>query len=162
MEASRPPLPAREEYGALEGAEAGAPLAWDTVSGWLESARYYWLCTARADGRPHAVAVWGVWMREQLYFTMSPTTVTARILSENPRALVHLESASDVAIVEGTAERLAPEQVPDDVVESYAAKYDWRIESDDEGMPYFEIRLSLALAWTLPDIRETARRWRFD
>ena len=101
-------------------------------------------------------------MRERLYFTMSPTTVTARILSENPRALVHLESASDVAIVEGTAERLAPEQVPDDVVESYAAKYDWRIESDDEGMPYFEIRLSLALAWTLPDIRETARRWRFD
>jgi hypothetical protein len=161
MDASRPPIPSREEYGALPGEVAGEPVDWSTVSDWLAGARYYWLCTARLDGRPHAVAIWAVWIDERLYFTTSPETVTARILTANPHVAVHLESASEVAIVEGVAARLAPEDVPEQAVDAYAEKYGWRIERADAGMPYFEIHPKLALAWRLPDIRGSARRWRF-
>ncbi len=138
------------------------PVEWQIVEGWLGEARYYWLATARLDGRPHVIAIWAVWIDEHLYFTTSPETVTARVLADNPRALVHLESASDVTIVEGICNRLAPDEVPSDVVEAYATKYGSRIGAEDEGMPYFEFRPSLVLAWTLPDVRGTAARWRFD
>jgi len=162
MDESRPPIPSREEYGALGPEAVDAPLAWSTVSGWLADARNYWLGTARTDGRPHVSAIWAVWNGEHLFFTTSPETVTARILARNPQALVHLESGSEVVIVEGEAERLARDAVPSTIVDAYAAKYGWRIEPDDAGMPYYALRPKLILAWKLPDIRATARRWRFE
>jgi hypothetical protein len=159
--ASRPPIPGREEYGPPEGEPAGEPVSWETVSGWLEAARYYWLACTRRDGRPHAVAIWAVWRDERLFFATSPETVTAQVLSANPNALVHLESAVDVAVVEGSATRLAPADVPSTVVEAYTRKYDWRIDPADPEMPYYVLRPRLVLAWRLPDIRGTATRWRF-
>ena len=162
LDESRPPIPSREEYGALEREGHDELLDWSTVSGWLTDARNYWLGTARADGRPHVSAIWGVWNGDVLYFTTSPETVTARILAKNPKALVHLESGSEVAIVEGLAEQLRPYEVPSAIVDEYETKYDWRIEADDTGMPYYALRPRLILAWKLPDVRATARRWRFE
>ena len=160
--ASRPPIPSRDEYGPLGDAPAGQPVDWAEVVGWLEEARYYWLVTARPDGRPHAAAVWAVWVDSRLFLTTAPGTVTARVLAANPRALAHLESATDVAIVEGKAAQLGPDDVPPAAVDAYASKYGWRIEPDDPGMPYFALAPELVLAWRLPDIRGTAMRWRFD
>lgn len=161
MEASRPRLPDRPEYGAPANEHVGRPVDWETVSDWLERARYYWLCTSRSDGRPHAIAVWAVWSDGRLYFTTSPETVTARILARNPHAVVHLESASEVAIVEGAVRRLAAGEVPRTVVDEYAMKYAWRIDPADEGMPYFVLGPRSILAWRLPDLRGSAVRWRF-
>ena len=159
MDESRPPLPRRHEYGALEG-RADEQLDWATVSRWLSDARNYWLGTARPDGRPHVSAVWGVWSSERLYFTTSPETVTARILATNPKALAHLESATEVVIVEGLAEQLDPRDVPPGIVDGYEAKYEWRMPPEDAEMPYYALRPRVVIAWKLPDIRATARRWR--
>lgn len=34
----------------------------------LAKARNYWICTARPDGRPHSIPVWGFWVDGAVYF----------------------------------------------------------------------------------------------
>ena len=103
----------------------------------LEQARYYWIVTVRRDGRPHAGPVWGVWLAGALYWAMSPETAMAKNVARCPRALVHLESARDVVIVEGAVDCLNAPMLPTGVVDAYQVKYDSRQEAGDRGMPYY-------------------------
>ena len=74
---SRPEMPA--SYGIGRGGSApGERLPWEHVAGWLESARNYWVCTTRPDGRPHAKPVWGLWLEGRVMFSTDPNSVTAR------------------------------------------------------------------------------------
>ena len=43
-------------------------LPWSYVSERMEQSRSYWIATTRADGRPHVMPVWGVWLDEVFYF----------------------------------------------------------------------------------------------
>src|SRR5579884_2390097 len=54
--ASRPDIPG---YGVPEGDEGVLP--WSHVVARLAEARNYWVATVGANGRPHAVPVWGIW-----------------------------------------------------------------------------------------------------
>ena len=65
----RPTVP--HDYGIPQTVEG--TLAWDHVRERMTQARNYWIATARADGLPHAVPVWGVWVDDTLYFGGSPT-----------------------------------------------------------------------------------------
>jgi PPOX class probable F420-dependent enzyme len=85
----------------------------------LREARNYWLTTTRADGRPHAMPVWGVWLDDGLWFGTGLESVKGRNLTRDPRAVVHLESGDDVVILEGTAERAES----DAAYAAYAEKY---------------------------------------
>ena len=118
---SRPHLPRGYGIEKATGA-AGERLPWSQVSEWLTVARNYWVCTTRADGRPHAKPVWGVWLRDQLLFSTHPDTITARNLKANPALVVHLESGDQVAIVEGTALRLGDQALLARFGETYQAK----------------------------------------
>ena len=69
----------------------------------LREARNYWLTTTRADGRPHAMPVWGVWLDGALWFGTGLESVKGRNLARDPRAVVHLESGDDVVILDGAA-----------------------------------------------------------
>jgi hypothetical protein len=155
--ARRPRFPDRHEYGPGEE----PPLEWETVAGWLEGSRYYWLSTTRPDGRPYAVPVWAVWTDGGAWFTSSPETVSAGNLAANPYAVLHTDDATEVAIVQGSVERPAPSSVPDAVVTLYEAKYGWRLSPDDPGMPHFALRPRRVLAWRSSDVRGTSRSRRF-
>ncbi len=97
---SRPSLP--PGYGIEKATGApGERLPWSQVAEWLATARNYWVCTTRPDGRPHAKPVWGIWLESQFIFSTHPETVTARNLRVNPALVVHLESGDHVTIVEG-------------------------------------------------------------
>jgi hypothetical protein len=158
----RPRLPAREEYGAHGGdAAPEEALPWATAVEWLTDARYYWLATTRPDGRPYAAPIWAVWNHEELYFTTSPETATARNLAARPTAVVHTESGSEVVTVEGRVRRLAPDDVRSEVVEAYESKYGWRLDPADPGMPYYVLEPTVARTWLSADIRGTATRWEF-
>jgi hypothetical protein len=159
----RPRLPAREEYGAHGG--DGAPedaLPWETAAEWLTAARYYWLATTRPDGRPYTAPIWAVWVDEELYFTSSPETATARNLSSQPTAVAHTESGAEVVIVEGMVSRPAPNEVPVEVVDAYETKYGWRLDPFDAGMPYYLLKPAVARTWLSADLRGTATRWEFE
>lgn len=95
--ASRPIIPA--EYGVPKDKKGLLP--WAHVSERMAQANNYWVCTVSSDGRPHATPVDGLWLDERLYFGGSPQTRRYRNLVANPAACVHLESASDVVILQG-------------------------------------------------------------
>jgi hypothetical protein len=78
-------------------------LAWADVEARLVAATSYWLATVRPDGRPHVVPRWGVWVDGQFWYDGAPTTVHVRNLQANPACSLHLESGTEVVIVEGTS-----------------------------------------------------------
>ena len=120
-EPSRPILP--DGYGMPEG-DVGL-LPWTYARERLEKAKNYWLCTASPDGRPHAAPLWGAWVDDRLYVEGSPATRWGRNVVANPRAEVHLESGSDVVIVEGAIldEDDVGAALAERIAKSFAARY---------------------------------------
>ena len=88
-------------YGVPETDEG--LLDWAGVEERLRSALHYWMATVRRDGRPHVVPRWGVWLDGQFWYDGAGTTVHARNLAANPACSLHLESGSEVVILDGTA-----------------------------------------------------------
>ncbi len=68
----------------------------------LGTANNYWVATTRPDGRPHSAPVWGVWLDDGLWFGAMGQKV--RNLAALPYAVIHLDSADDVIMVEGPVE----------------------------------------------------------
>jgi hypothetical protein len=153
----KPRLPQRAEYGA---GDLATQLSWTTVRRWLEDARYYWIATVRADGTPHTVPVWAVWLEDRLVFSTSPETLTARNLARSPHAVAHPESAAEAVIVKGLVGKPSPDSLTE-VVAAYEAKYTWRLDPEDAGMPFYELVPRRVLAWLAADIRGSSARWDF-
>ena len=63
-------------------ASATAP-PWDTVERLLTDAQLYWIVTVRADGRPHAVPLVGVWYDGAFAFCTGPDEQKHRNLEGN-------------------------------------------------------------------------------
>jgi hypothetical protein len=78
-------------------------LAWEWVAAQLTGARHYWLCSVRADGRPHVVPRWGAFIEDKFYYDGSPETRHARNLDSNPQVSLHLESGEQAIILEGVS-----------------------------------------------------------
>jgi len=79
-------------------------LAWDWVAAQLAASLHYWLSSVRADGRPHAVPRWGVFIDGKFYYDGSPETVHARNIESNPHVSLHLESGEKAIIMEGMSQ----------------------------------------------------------
>jgi hypothetical protein len=140
-------------------------MTWAVIAERLCAPRQYWLSTATPSGAPHATPVWGVVTEETLCFYSRRSTVKARNLAADSRALVHLESGEDVLIVCGLLDDLGtPAEVPG-VVEALSAKYtrpedQQYLPSND---PAFDVVYALwpqsAMAWRLDDYTASQRRW---
>lgn len=105
----RPVLP--EGYGLPPTSEG--LLSWQDVETRLVAATSYWLASVRPDGRPHVVPRWGVWLDGRFWYDGAPTTRHARNLDENPACALHLESGTEVVILEGTS---TPTRAPADTL----------------------------------------------
>lgn len=147
---SRPHIPG---YGIPKSDEGLLP--WSHVAERLERARNYWVGTAGADGRPHAVPVWGAWVDGGLYFGGGPRT--QRNLAANPAVVVHLESGEDVVILEGVATEFTnPDPaLVERVDDAFAAKYD----GFRPGGGGYVLRPSIVFAWS--KFPNDATRWVF-
>lgn len=99
------------------------PLAWSWVEEQLEAAGTYWL-VARTSGHPHPRPVWGTWQGEQLHLSVGSPTLL-RAVDREPAVTVHLDSGTDVVLVEGTTKRSTEQGTPSSVIQAYNAKYDW-------------------------------------
>lgn len=155
-------LPAQYCLHNAEMAER-IPTAWAEVRLRLEQARNYWIITHRPDGRPHAAPVWGVWTGGRLYFGTSPAAVKARNLAADRRVAVHLESADNVVILEGTAELMEGADLAA-AEELYAAKYvlpRTGERCDFMGGPAWVVTPVVGHTWSEIAFGETMTRWRF-
>jgi hypothetical protein len=136
-------------------------LPWEHAAERLERAENYWLATTRKDGRPHVAPVWGVWVQDRLFFDGIPTAQWAKNMASNPNAAIHLESGTDVVIVEGVLEDIPGIDHPElagQIVESWTAKYG-RLMPDPEKNGMYCLNPRAARAWTrFPD---DVTRWSF-
>jgi hypothetical protein len=134
-------------------------LAWPRMAERLERATTYWLATTRPDGRPHVTPVWGVWVDGALYFDGIPTALWARNLAANRGVAVHLESGTDVLIVEGDADDLTTDAVLGDrIASAWGEKYG-RLVPAPAASGIFRLRPTTARGWS--HFPHDATRWSF-
>src|SRR3954454_19507337 len=110
-------------YGV--GASPWTPLPWSWAAERLASNRNFWVVTVAAEGRPHALPVWGVWADDEhrFAFSCSPTARKARNLAANPQAVGMTDSTIECLLLEGTAETVRTIERQEQWIERYLAKY---------------------------------------
>lgn len=101
------------------------PLPWSWATERLVPNRNYWVVTASADGRPHALPVWGVWDvdADRFGFSCGPRSRKARNLAVNPRVVVAVDDTVECVSVEGAAYEVADDANQSTWIERYLAKY---------------------------------------
>ncbi len=156
---SRPEMP--EGYGINKKSSQGL-LPWSYVDRRMSEARNYWIGTARPDGRPHAMPVWGLWLDRKFYFGTDRNSRKGRNLQRNPSIVVHLESGDDVLILEGTATPVDDSAQIGAVDEAYLAKYGMRVVGHPGDPVIYSVTPRVVLAWREKDFPASATRWRFE
>lgn len=121
-----------------------APLAWSWVDQQLAGAGTFWVL-ARNHGHPHPRPVWGVWHQQQLHLSVGSPTLR-QALREDPAVTIHLDSGTDVVIVEGLAAPAVP--IAPATLEVYRQKYDWEYDVSSYG-DLTVVRPTKVLAWRL-------------
>ncbi len=110
---------------------------WDDIEHLLADAQLYWIITVRADGRPHAVPLVGVWHDGAFAFCTGPEEQKKRNLDANTYVAVTTGTTGangwnrgkDI-VVEGTAVRVTNAEALQALANAWFTKYgdDWRFE----------------------------------
>lgn len=160
--ASRPHAP-----GYFRASDQGDGLMpWTVALERLAAARNYWITSASSSGIPHAMPVWGVWLDSRFLFSTGPRTRKARNISENPFAVIHLESGSELVVVEGVVRQVSDAAVVSDFLSAYNPKYSWNFTAEDfRSGELFEVQPLKAFAWLGDEgdaFSGTGTRWIFE
>lgn len=161
------PTPARPGKSMLQNygikPQADGLMTWDWVDEHMTKARNYWVCSVRADGRPHAAPVWGIWLDGTLYFSSSRRSVKGQNIARDPRVTIHLESGDDTVIFEGKLIELTDKAIYARVRAAYNAKYamEAMAETQDADNVTWYFEPASALSWLESDFPNTATRWEF-
>jgi len=119
-----------------------AALAWSWADRQLATAGTYWV-VGRTQGHPHPRPVWGIWHEQRLHLSIGSPTLR-RSIREERAVTVHLDSGTDVVIVEGVAVPAAPTTPA--LLEAYKRKYDWDYQVSQYG-DLTQLEPTKILAW---------------
>jgi hypothetical protein len=135
-------------------------LPWKWAENQLVSCRNYWVVTTRRNGFPQARPVWGVWFEGLLYLSIGHGGVqrATKRSDGNVDITIHVDSAVDVLIVEGTAERTNDGERRVRAVAVYNEKYGYGLE--DDWLNYL-VRPLVVYGWRDEDVK-TSTKWTFD
>jgi hypothetical protein len=145
---------------------AAEGLTWHEVARRLSPALNYWLGTTDAVGAPHATPVWGAIVKDELFIYSERSTLKAKNLRIDPRAVVHLESGDDVVVVYGHFDDVGHPMDFRQVVDALAEKYNtperrrFLPSADPDFDVLYLFRPQRALLWLLSDYEGSQRRWR--
>ncbi len=169
-------MPTPKQSSQAKGAAVGPPhmpelygggkkrteyLPWSHAEERLVRSRNYWICTARPDGRPHSIPVWGMWVDGALYFGTARSTCKARNLLHNPAVSVHLESGDDVVILEGKAVEVGDKATFKKLDQVTRDKYKMPLVLIPKESVIYSVRPRIVLAWLEKDMPGTGTRWEF-
>ena len=157
--ASRPNMPG---YGLLPADQGSGLKPWSYAVERITRARGYWISTTCADGRPHSVPIWGVWLREQFAFSTGAQSRKAKNLAHDPRVVIGAEPAEDAIVLEGIVSLVVDPDWRREFAKVYGAKYDCDMDTFDE--PIYSVRLTRAFSFSSVPAEFTggATRWTFD
>lgn len=146
-------------YGISTATDGQLDWSWTTER--LSASRNYWVCTTRADGRPHAMPVWGLWLHDAVWFSADPQSVKGRNLAARPDLVIHLESGDEAVVMEGRVEYVAAPQLPSGFVPAYAAKYGHELDTSNPDFGFYRVVPVKVLAWREQDFPTSATRFTF-
>jgi hypothetical protein len=106
--ASRPDAPAG--YGIKAADEGFGLLDWSWADERLRGRYIWWLATTRADGRPHVMPIWAVWLGDGVAFSTGLGTRKQKNLARDNRVSLVPERGFESVIIEGVAEELPAER----------------------------------------------------
>ena len=161
------PTPSRLDMGSHESSEGPDRLIpWSWAEQRLEGSHNYWLATARQDGRPHLMIVWGLWHEGVFYFITGSSSRKARNLESNAHCVIGTEQAHEAVIVEGAAEKLRDVEQLKELSGLYQRKYDYDMSAMREDIlalreSIFAVRPSVAFGLEENVVLQNATRWRF-
>jgi hypothetical protein len=149
-------------YGIAADREGMLPWAWAEAR--LTSSHDYWLATTWPDGRPHVMPVWGLWLRQAIWFSTGLRSRKARNLVVDPRCVVATDDAVRPVVVEGQArQRTEPETIRM-FLEALNTKYDSDISEeflDPDVNGVFEVRPTWVFALDDDKFDTSPTRWSF-
>ena len=159
-EKTREPSAARPKmdgYGVPQSSEGVLPWSW--ARDHLARSHNYLLTTVRANGAPHVMPVWGVWFDGAWYFSTAATSRKARNLEQNSKCVVCNESLEEAVILEGVAQRLADDEIPQQAFADYKAKYEWDL--DPKRGPVWKVTPTTVFAMPEQQFPEGVTKWVF-
>jgi hypothetical protein len=117
-------------------------LEWSWVDRQLTESGTYWLNVATPSTHPHPRPVWGVWHDDRLHLSLG-SRVLGRAAQPDTLVSVHLDSGTDVVILEGT---VTGPTIDTHLIVAYNAKYDYSYDVNGLG-PLTTITPDTAMAW---------------
>jgi len=105
---------------------------WDETRAAIEAAEIFWICTVRADGRPHVTPLVAVWMDDAIHFCTGADEQKNINLTGNPHVIVmtgcnQWDGGLDV-VIEGEAVRVTDDGVLERLAGTWTTKWDGRWE----------------------------------
>ncbi len=111
-------------YGILDADGGSGLLPWSWAEARLVGSHDYWLATVWPDGRPHVTPVWGVWARDALWWSCSPTSRKARNLARRPSAVATTDDAASPVVVDGATTLITDPAAVTEFADWTNTKYD--------------------------------------
>ncbi len=158
--ASRPHAPG---YGFPKTSKGLLPWSWAEQR--LKKSHNYWITTAKPDGSPHTMVVWGLWQDGRFLFSTGNKSRKARNLALNKKCVVCTEHAHEAIIVEGVAE-IAGVAARRKLIPVYERKYKWDLSTMKDDIlsmkePVFAVRPRVVFALWEKHFQNKSTRWRF-
>jgi hypothetical protein len=159
--AGRPHMPG---YGLPKGAKGLLPWSWAKQR--LEKSHNYWITTAKPDGSPHTMVVWGLWLDGVFLFSTGRRSRKARNLAENQHCVVCTELADQAVIVEGIAEEVSDVALRRVFLRRYERKYAFDMSAFEGDIlslkePIYGVRPMLAFGLDEKKFLTATTRWLF-
>lgn len=151
-------------YGFPVGKKGLLPWSWAEQR--LKKSHNYWITTAKPDGSPHTMVIWGMWQDGRFLFSTGSKSRKARNLELNPHCIVCSENAAEAVIVEGIAE-VADVAARKKMLPAYERKYKFDLSSMKDDIlsmkePVFAVRPTVAFALWEKHFQKKSTRWTFN
>ena len=146
-------------YGIV-GAENGKGLLpWAWVARKMNRCHTFWLATIHAaQGRPHVMPVWGVWLDDAFFFSTGHKSRKCQNLSANPTCTISNDNGEEAVIVEGSAEEVNVTAVLERFAAAYVKKY--KMDPRSMGEPIFVVRPRAVFGLIEKSFPKSATRWK--
>lgn len=154
--ADRPHAPG---YGIVGASEGKGLLSWTWVARKLNSCRTFWLSTINAaQGRPHVMPVWGVWLDDAFSFSTGRKSRKGQNLAANPACTITNDDGAEAVIIEGQAIEVDDAVALDRIAAAYKKKY----KMDPRGMkePIYRVHPKTVFGFIEKSFPKSATRWK--
>jgi hypothetical protein len=151
-------------YGLPKGAKGLLPWSWAKQR--LEKSHNYRITTAKPDGSPHTMIVWGLWLDGVFLFSTGRRSRKARNLAENQHCVVCTELADQAVIVEGIAEEVSDVALRRVFLRRYERKYAFDMSAFEGDIlslkePIYDVRPMVAFGLDEKKFLTATTRWQF-